>query len=805
VASPTVATPIADQTNTDLAAVSLDVSDNFSDADVSDTLTYTIKSGLPIGTGFTIDSKTGVFSGTPSAADEAAAPLNVIIRCTDGSGNFNEVSAKFELPPSPTTEFVNSRNISGGVQTSAANWLHDPTYEHYLFARTVNTILFQPRDLWRPASRPRWVDEWEHINKINPICLTILHQAPMNNVPGFRVKRSEKWSPYTDYAMPTSSPLTRKEVMLSIDGTDNDLVQGNSQASTTNPSKQAGWHMRVTNDTFRSYLSDVAVDALAGTNRSGHDLGGGNMANFMVFWYDGIDINTPKSGASLRKEISSGTVDSILENKTSSPQQNRQIRIDTQPGFSTTGTLSQDSSYGETNDAHAIWLFPPTGTTGFIGYHVIGYKTSSGGKSDLYIKDLSKIAHDTQYHLPEAGWKYSLNTQDSGHSNPDWDGDGVNLDRYTVESWNHAAAVKDHFDQISDRMIIENGTNSMRCGNAFSSSNTVKRSSGLPHPSAYDNMWDIGHNESIDNNAKFSHETYDTSASVYDCSNTNIARGMRAISWCSNAIRDNQGGWMQDKPRGAMLEIDVYGNNSWDELGAIDASYARFYWALQLMVPNCFLCIRVADSTQRPCMLEEHFIDLNSNYSTPAAIGTYNPAGGGNGTHGHPVGSWTWATGGSGDLTDNGRQIYMRRVGNWLVAINTANAPSGYNTYAPTHLASGYSARDPEDLITASDFAQLVTDGVLESGYTLKHYNPATYSNANVTSKLQLLQPTVWSGFNWGPDQAHPDDANNGLSSFTLANAGFILRDRTKNNGSTVNTSASYTLGPLEAVIWQIS
>lgn len=814
-ANPTVSSPIADQSDVDLTSVSLDISGNFSDADVTDSLTYSIQSGLPIGTGFTIDSQTGVLSGSSTAADDAAAPLTVAVRCTDGSGNYNTVNIKLQLPVTapPLTEFVNSRNVSGMVTNASSNWLHDPTQPHYLCVRTVNTVLFQPRDLWQPSTRSRWVDEFTHINTINPLCLQLLHQAPLHNTPGFRTARGQKSGPYTWYAQNTTNRdggIDRKDAMLSIDGTDNDLLQTNSQTSTTNIFKQAGWHLRVTNPQFRTYMADVAVDALCGTNRSGYDMGGGNMANFMVYWHDGTDILNPKSGASLRRVAAQGTIDSILSSKTTNPKQPWALRIDDDPAFSTTGTLSQDASYGATDEAHALWCYPPTGTTGFIGYHVIGYKAASGGKADLYLKQLSQIAHNTQYHVPVAGWKYCLNTQDAGHSNPDWDADGVNLDRYTVESWAHAAGIKAYWDEINAGVLEVNGTNTMRTANAFSSSLTVKRSNGIPHPSAFDNMWDMGHAESIDGNGKFSHTDYSLyeaggDPNDYDCSNTQIERLMRAFYWSKNCIRENQGGWMQDKPRGVMAEIDIWGEDDYSTLNEVDASFARFFWALGLTVPGVFQVIRQADATQFPCLLEEAFIDLNTGATTTDPLGTYDPAGGGNGTHGHPVGSWTWATGGSGDLTTGDQRIYLRRIGNWLMAVNCADAPSGYDTYNPSHLVGGVAARDPEDLITAADFAQLVTDGVLDAGYTLTHYDPVNYSNPHVTAALQLRAPSVWTGFNWGPAQPHPDDANNGLSDYTLANIPLMLRDRTLNDGSTVNTAVSYELAPLEAVIWQIS
>lgn len=786
-------------------ASSYDMSQHVSDPE-GDTLTLTLNGALAQGLAWSAPNLT--YDGLGPASTSTGFTL------TADDGSLQTTSDEFTVEVRPIEEpgiFPIKRNLSGGVTNAASNYLHDPTRPHYLLPRTTSTILFQPRDLWQPSTRSRWVEEFNHINHINPLCLMFLHQAPLHNTPGFRTARGQKSGPYTWYAQNTTNRdggIDRKDAMLSIDGTDNNLLQTNSQTATTNIFKQAGWTLRVTNPQMRRYMADVAIDALTGSDRSGYGMGEGNMADFMVYWHDGTDVLNPKGGAALRAVVAQGTIDSILESKTSNPQQPLALRIDDDPAFPTTGTLPQDSSYGETDEAHALWCYPPTGTTGFIGYHVIGYKAASGGKADLYLKELSsRIAHDNQYHVPEAGWRYCLNTEHSGHSNPDWDGDGVNSDRFTVESWHHAAAFKEYFDLINEGVLEENGTNTMRTANAFSSSLTVKRSAGLPHPSAFDGMWDVGHAESCDGNGLFSHESFKNSTrpNQYDCSNTKIERLMRALHWSSNALRPNQGGWMADKPRGAMIEIDVWGDEDYSTLNEVDTSFARFFWALGLMVPNCFQVIRQADSTYFPCLLEEAFIDLDSYSSDPAPLGIYAPGEGTLGSAGHPVGKWTWATGGSGDLTDGEQRIYLRRIGNWLIAINAADAPNDYDIYAPSHLSNEYNIRDAEDTIKPADFAQLVTDGVLDAGYTLTHYDPTTYYNPNVTAKLRELRPSVWNGFNWGPAQPHPDDSDNGLSHYTLANVPWMLRDRIKNDGSVVDTSVNYDLAPLEAVAWHIT
>jgi len=803
-------------------ASSYDMSQHVSDPE-GDTLTLTLNGTLAQGLAWSAPNLT--YDGLGPASTSTGFTLTV------DDGSLQTTSDEFTVEVRSVEEpgiFPIKRNISGGVQNGASNFLHEPDKPVYLMVRTTSSILFQPRDLWQPSTRSRWVEEFNHIHHINPLSLMYLHQAPLHNTPGFRTAKAQKSWPYTWYAQNTTNRdggIDRKDCMLSIDGTDNDLLQTNSQTATTNKSKQAGWTLRVTNPQFQRYMADVAIDALTGSDRSGNGFGEGNMADFMVFWHDGTDVLNPKPGARLRKVVAQGNIDSILELKTSKPQQPIQLRIDDDPQFSTVGPLDEDSSYGQTGVtsddgkiteyAHALWCYPPTGTTGFIGYHVIGYKAASGGKADLYLKELSNIAHNDQYHVPEAGWRYCLNDQGAGHNSPDWDGDGVNSDASTVESWHHAAALKDYWDKINEGVLEENGTNTQRTANTFSSSLVQKRKQGLPHPSPFDSMWDTGHAESCDGNGVFSHISYDEYedpksdyyglANYYDCSKTKIERLMRALHWSSNCIRPNQGGWMADKPRGVMVEIDVWGNLDYSTLNEVDASFARFFWAVQLMVPNCFQVIRQADSTLMPCLLEESFIDLDSYSSDPAPLGTYDPGGGPLGTAGHPVGKWTWATEGIGDLTDGEQRIYLRRIGNWLIAINAADAPNGYNQYFPSHLSNDYTIRDEEDTIKPADFAQLVTDGVLDAGYTLTHYDPTTYYNPNVTAKLRELRPSVWNGFNWGPAQPHPDDSNNGLSHYTLANAPFMLRDRIRNDGSVVDTSVNYDLGPLEAVAWHIT
>ncbi|MBC2604829.1 putative Ig domain-containing protein [Pelagicoccus albus] len=80
------ATAIADQTTDEDAAFSLDVSGNFSDVDAGDTLTYsaTLENGDPLPSWLSIDSETGLLSGTPENDD--VGTISVTVTATDSAG-----------------------------------------------------------------------------------------------------------------------------------------------------------------------------------------------------------------------------------------------------------------------------------------------------------------------------------------------------------------------------------------------------------------------------------------------------------------------------------------------------------------------------------------------------------------------------------------------------------------------------------------------------------------------------------------------------------------------------------------------
>jgi len=105
--APTVTSEIPDQNTTTGSSVSWDISSNFTDIDVGDTLTYTA-TNLP--TGLSLDTGTGIISGT--VADSAIATHSITVTASDG--NRGIVSDTFDITVSNGLHsFFNLADING--------------------------------------------------------------------------------------------------------------------------------------------------------------------------------------------------------------------------------------------------------------------------------------------------------------------------------------------------------------------------------------------------------------------------------------------------------------------------------------------------------------------------------------------------------------------------------------------------------------------------------------------------------------------------------------------------------------------
>ena len=710
--------------------------------------------------------------------------------------------------------FVNSRNMNLFLQNGAGNELFDPAFPQYLLARTFNASIFQGRDFWVSSQRPTMLADWNAVNAANPLHLGCNHNAPLHNVPGFRVSANNRFGPITKWATQGSN-VARGAVRLSGDGTDNNLLQGNKQTNTTNKNKQAGWTILVTNAATKQFMADITTDELTGSDRTGYGMGPGDVSNFIINFHDGTDVLTPTPAGQLRgvrTTNGAGSVDSILSSNSKQPIE---IRLGSDLALPVTGTLPASNSYGgadatiygATDEIDMIWLYNPATSQNFIGFHIIGYLPAAAGKCDLFLKSLSSLAHATQLSVTSA-FNYVANSQNKSVTMGDWDADGTNEDQQTVGSFNFMTGFTAYWDLANTQVLAETGHITMRAWNCISGSHVLKRTRGLVHPHAMTATCDIPLGESIEGAAGFSPDNKG-GPHQYDTSGTQVERFMRAMHFGDTFVRANPGGWATDKPRGQVVEVEHWGNHI-DDVTPLDASHARWFWGLSRCAPApVIFAITGQDSSRYALMIEEMCVDLDTDrVATVTPLGTYNITGGGTGTDGHPMDSWVWSTGGPGDFTDNGRRMYYRKLSDhWAVLINALDAFPGYNLYNPSHLPGGMSPRDPEDMLTPTDFAQLVTDGLLPVGYTLTEFNPATYVNTRMTNKLISLAPAQWSGLQYGPRQDLPDDLNNGVSPWTLSTVPWMARDNARNGGAMLNPATgvpidtTFNLGPLEAVL----
>ncbi|MGB0934566.1 MAG: putative Ig domain-containing protein, partial [Alphaproteobacteria bacterium] len=124
--APTVM-PIADIIRTESDDISYDVSSNFSDADVGDTLTFSaqLQGGGSLPSWLSIDANTGVISGSPDSNDSGV--YNIEVTATDSSGA--TVSDVFQMDVKDVDYGNNGKNTkTGGLGDDYIDGLnHDDT------------------------------------------------------------------------------------------------------------------------------------------------------------------------------------------------------------------------------------------------------------------------------------------------------------------------------------------------------------------------------------------------------------------------------------------------------------------------------------------------------------------------------------------------------------------------------------------------------------------------------------------------------------------------------------------------------
>ena len=800
-----------------------------------DTLTLAMSGTLP--QGISLSGNSLVYDGVEGATSSAGH----VLTATD-PGGLSDSSSAFTVTVNTvtvetTTAVPNLQNAWGGIPTADIANIHDDQHPWYLWGRTAMFASVQMQGAFTTGTNERepFIANWTALHNDNPLNHLVLHMFPTHNIPGSRLRKREKYSAIQDWALSTDN-VARNEVALSLDGSQSAVFYGNDTTSSTSSSKQAGWNINLYSEAVRDKFAEQSCDLLTGSNKSGHyswaDGEGGDVSSFMHIHHDGSDVIQPKGNDALLKKFSTGTIVSILSVNSQQPVE---VRISDKLSINdgeipTSGYVPavrgydgyDPTSYLAFEDkAHQFWVLPD-GNKGFIGFHILGIKFntgSSGNNTDLFLKKLSNQAHSTQFHEPAAGERYTINSvRDSERSaTVDYDRDGIKEDKFNAMMDNWATGFDAYWDLLRDKVKVITGHGTGRGCNTGSGSSIVKRNQGLKKIHGQYEKFDWVQAEGMngtrgaafaikfDEDGNYPHE--------YDVSRFKPNVGMQDLSFLSSFIAPQPTTtFMTGKLRKVMCEFKVWGDSAtvntpamYDSLNDVDASYLRFCWGVTIVVPNIgFMAAFEAKSPSGvgahnyPIAIEECFIDLDTNYTAPEPVGTYYPELGRTGSNGFRKGKFTFKA------ADAGQKIYLRRIGNWLLAINFRD-DSSYTTYAPSHLntSTSYTSKDK---ISAAAFSKLYTDGVLAAGETLQHFKPSTYVNDKVTTWLKEQTGSTWGdGHYYGPRQEHPADKDSRAGSkYSLATAPFIARDDTKNDGSIVNTDADYILGPIEAVVWEI-
>lgn len=644
---------------------------------------------------------------------------------------------------------------------------------HYLWAGVTQFFAFQGLN-WPNSSRQSEVQGYQDIIQVNPLIGLWYHDTNFMACNGFQPKSNlTNGIPY-NYVY-----QNRADGIAYLDANNpEDLCGKNGPASGTGTAEFFGNPL---DSGYREYMANIAADVILGTNKANRGINGPNLVNNVAYFNDAMPWVQPRPGAKYQRPLANGSITDVVETR-SSPNQIRVIELDSQPNPPTSGTVTSPGSrvFNAVSQANVLLFCTPQNinSNGIVGHEVLGYRNVSGGRSEVYVDDWPSEADFTQPYQPSAGDRWCLSNPSNLSNNLDWDADGSGDGQDTQGHDNWATAYNQFWDTLEQKVFDDTGIVTGRGFNSITGTFNEKDSGGLPENIVQREAFDVVNAENGDSpsgfSARFTSESHD-----YATNNVDMTRQMRHMYLGVTYIRDGSSNSFPRRMRGVAFEARQWGN-TYNDINDLDASYLRFWLVLCLLVPKTFMVTTGRQRTAFPCHIEENWIDFDTNYSTPAAIGTYQE------NENNGEGIFTWAT------PDNGERIFVRRLGNWLVAINAADPPANYpNDYAPSHLG-GYTPRDPEDQISPSTFSNY-----LSGGETISHFNPATYINPVMTAEV---------GYDWGPRQAHPRD-NNGTGNHgeTLSNASWIARDNTLNDGSSVNTSVAYGLGPLEAVVWEIS
>ena len=713
-------------------------------------------------------------------------------------------------PPDPSGSHPMSQNVNGGFVSNSVDRMFDPASVMYLFAMTTQFSAVQPKGMW-DGGRATQSAKWTALHQRNPYALFVQHDNPIRVNRCYQSASSEVSQWRYEYVV-----NNRRTALLYRAQTDDDEVPFIEAGSSQTGNQQTAVALRCADPGLQDHWSGIALDLLAATNLMSRNMIGDDLSDFMGYFNDGSPAVHPKYNRSLTVTKNKGNVVNATVSGSGYLGKGRNIiELDTRYNPTTSGPLPEDASFGALTSTDYIGIRPANNNLpGWAAFVIIGYKTVGSSNSQVYIRTFPSSALTTQLYTVKAGDAFNINDSTTGTNFVDQDASGTGENERDEGNKIWTAGYVAMYNQLNTKMLAATGHGTGRGHNAGGSI-ALKDNGGLPHPHGGFRTMDYMNAENGDSAGRFAPDA-SSPTQAYQIDNVNLEQLMGGLYFMESYIRPNPGGWNEGKPRGVLFDISVWsGGYNWsftnDPLNpGLMATYLRFYRAVMFTVPNTGMGYTIEIGA--PLLIEESWLDVDLGWVQPAPLGSYDPEGGSLGSAGFPNGSWVWASGGTGDFVTGNKRIYGRRIGTrHYMFINMGQPPAGRTHYHPSHLANPNTVRNPEDIITPSDFSSIYANGHLVSGETLKKIDPNTYVNETMTAlmKSNPLSAADWSAsrFKWGPRQQHPYDAdNNPVAGNTrnMADTELIARDNAFNDGAAIDQNANFELGNLEAAIFEI-
>jgi hypothetical protein len=754
------------------SASSVDFDDISSDPDM-DPITHSLNTGVAsLPTGVTWTPATGVLSY--DGAGVAAVTTGHIATLDDGSDTTDSNSFSISI----IDQYPQLMNNWGGDVITSIGRFWDTSSEMYLFARTVNSPTVQINNLTMQSNRNSRGQEWLDLAADNPLFFGLFHFKPTLGSAAYERKDFIFESLQYKYL----NTNHRQDVLGHRDAGDWATVLEGIKTSTSGFA-QSQVVVNITDLGYRIWLANAYTDFLVGSDvASSPDFPatGFDMSEFGGIFNDRTTFQEMASSAKLERSQRNGTIVSVDSTRAGT---NHLKSVTLSGGTLAASVIDED-----------IFFFPPSGTTGFIGYSI-----QSIASDQATLKNLESTAALSQDTVPGAGWRYSIADSSQQQNAIDWDKDG------TAESQVAGADIwipdlADLFDRVNTQVTAQTGHGAGRGWNGINKSYTHKEAVGFTTPHPMTGLQDYPTAEGYSGHWRWD---ADFPTHKYEVQGYTAVKHLRALSFASTFVDSTPNTFMSDKPRGAYIEMEVWGSSSHYTNGtSLDAHLMRYHLAALLSVPNLrFAAQAKVSQAGVPWAIPECFLDIDTNYSAPALLGTYNEDDGGTPGPDGPLHEYIEGT------AEAGTKIRIYRIGDVMVILNM-DKPGDYGAeYIPPGHASAYTPRAVQDEIAPADWDALVTAGVLTASERLRRFDFSTYVNSRVTSWLRAKAPTVWGSsapggpYSYGPEQTTPFD---GDAFNTLATAGWKVDDTGVNSGATYDMEVTQQQAPLTALFLEI-